>query len=328
MFAIIVGTHGKLAEELVETAKMIGGEAPNLRAVTLLPGEGPDDVIAKYEKALEELDTSGGVLFLNDLFGGSPYNAAIRIIPGHDDYVAITGVNLPMLLELITTQAFMPDTTLDEALEKAFKAGKTGIDVFPEEKSPLAKLKAAKAAKSGASASASTSAAPTDGKLMDIAFCRIDDRLIHGQVKTVWTKVTNCNRIMCVSDDVAKDTMRKQLLLQVAPPGIKAYVVPVDTAIKAYKDPKYGLFNTFFLFTNPTDVLRAVEGGIPFKSVNLGGMTYKDGTTLISQAVAVSKQDAESLVKLHEKGVEVEIRMLASDVKGDMMAALKAKGLA
>lgn len=324
MFAIIVGTHGRLAEEFVATAKMIGGVAPNLRAVTLLPGEGPEDVIKKYKKALEELDTTGGVIFLNDLFGGSPYNAAIRVIPGHDDYVAVTGVNLPMLLELITTQAFMPDTTLAEALEKAVASGKAGVQVFPEEKSPLAKKKTEKKAV----AAAKTNTAEKSGKLMDIAFCRIDDRLIHGQVKTVWTKVTKCNRIMCVSDEVAKDTMRKNLLIQVAPPGIKAYVISVDTAIKAYKNPKYGPFNTFFLFTNPTDVLRAVEGGIPFKSVNLGGMTYKDGTTLISQAVAVSKKDAASLVKLHEKGIEVEIRMLASDNKGDMMAALKAKGLA
>ena len=39
------------------------------------------------------------------------------------------------------------------------------------------------------------------GFIMEIAFCRIDDRLIHGQVATVWTKMTGCNRIMgfCVS---------------------------------------------------------------------------------------------------------------------------------
>ena len=54
---------------------------------------------------------------------------------------------------------------------------------------------------------------------MEIAFCRIDDRLIHGQVATVWSKVTGCNRIMCVSDEVAKDELRKKLLLQVVPPG-------------------------------------------------------------------------------------------------------------
>lgn len=163
---------------------------------------------------------------------------------------------------------------------------------------------------------------------MEIAFCRIDDRLIHGQVATVWTKVTGCNRIMCCSDEVAKDTMRKQLLLQVAPPGIKAYVIPVAKAVEAYKNPKYNAFKTLFLFTNPTDVVRAVEGGIPFKSVNLGGMTYKDGTTMISSAVAVSPQDVQSLLKLHEMGIEVEIRKLANESKGDLMTALKAKGLA
>ena len=97
---------------------------------------------------------------------------------------------------------------------------------------------------------------------MEIAFCRIDDRLIHGQVATVWTKVTGCNRIMCCNDDVAQDTLRKKLLLQVAPPGIKAYVIPVEKAVAAYKNPKYAPFKTLFLFTNPRDVVRAVKGGI------------------------------------------------------------------
>lgn len=95
---------------------------------------------------------------------------------------------------------------------------------------------------------------------MEIAFCRIDDRLIHGQVATVWTKMTGCNRIMCVNDDVAQDEMRKKLLIQVAPPGIKAYVIPVDKSVAAYKDPKYDSFKTLFLFTNPADVVRAVKG--------------------------------------------------------------------
>ena len=74
---------------------------------------------------------------------------------------------------------------------------------------------------------------------MEIAFCRIDDRLIHGQVATVWSKVTGCNRIMCVSDEVAKDELRKKLLLQVVPPGLKGYVVSVEKACEAYKNPKF-----------------------------------------------------------------------------------------
>ncbi|MBR1807002.1 MAG: PTS sugar transporter subunit IIB [Selenomonadaceae bacterium] len=162
---------------------------------------------------------------------------------------------------------------------------------------------------------------------MEIAFCRIDDRLIHGQVATVWSKVTGCNRIMCVSDEVAKDELRKKLLLQVVPPGLKGYVIPVAKAIEAYKNPKYDSFKTLFLFTNPKDVLRAVKGGIPFKSVNLGGKCFKDGDTMISQAVAVNSEDVEAIKELVGMGIEVEMRKLVNDPKIDAMDALKAKGL-
>ena len=163
---------------------------------------------------------------------------------------------------------------------------------------------------------------------MEIAFCRIDDRLIHGQVATVWSKVTGCNRIMCVSDEVAKDELRKKLLLQVVPPGLKGYVIPVAKAVEAYKNPKYDSFKTLFLFTNPTDVLRAVKGGIPFKSVNLGGKCFKDGDTLISQAVSVNAEDVKAIKELVSMGIEVEMRKLVNDPKVDAMDALKAKGLA
>ncbi|MBQ3336200.1 MAG: PTS sugar transporter subunit IIB [Selenomonadaceae bacterium] len=162
---------------------------------------------------------------------------------------------------------------------------------------------------------------------MEIAFCRIDDRLIHGQVATVWSKVTGCNRIMCVSDEVAKDELRKKLLLQVVPPGLKGYVIPVDKAVEAYKNPKYNSFKTLFLFTNPKDVLRAVKGGIPFKSVNLGGKCFKDGDTLISQAVSVNAEDVAAIKELVGMGIEVEMRKLVNDPKVNAMDALKAKGL-
>ena len=155
-----------------------------------------------------------------------------------------------------------------------------------------------------------------------------DDRLIHGQVATVWSKVTGCNRIMCVSDEVAKDELRKKLLLQVVPPGLKGYVIPVAKAIEAYKNPKYDSFKTLFLFTNPTDVLRAVKGGIPFKSVNLGGKCFKDGDTLITQAVSVNAEDVKAIKELVSMGIEVEIRKLVNDTKLDAMEVLKSKGLA
>ena len=63
---------------------------------------------------------------------------------------------------------------------------------------------------------------------MNIVLARIDDRLIHGQVATVWSKVTGCTRIIVCDDDVAKDTIRATLLKQVAPAGIKSHVVDLE----------------------------------------------------------------------------------------------------
>ena len=83
---------------------MICGEQSNVRAVTLVPGEGPDDVVAKYETAIRELKCDDGVLFLNDLFGGSPYNAACRLVISNEAYGIVTGVNLPMLIEMCSAQ--------------------------------------------------------------------------------------------------------------------------------------------------------------------------------------------------------------------------------
>lgn len=86
---------------------------------------------------------------------------------------------------------------------------------------------------------------------MNIVLARIDDRLIHGQVATVWAKVTGCQRIIVCDDEVAADTIRATLLKQVAPPGIKSSVVNVDKAIRVYKNPKYETDKCLLLFTNP-----------------------------------------------------------------------------
>ena len=157
---------------------------------------------------------------------------------------------------------------------------------------------------------------------MEISFVRIDDRLIHGQVATVWAKESKCNKIFVCSDEVANDKLRKSLLLQVAPPGIKAYVMPIDKAVDAYNNPKYNDFKTLFLTTNPTDILRLIEGGVDIKSVNVGGMCFKLGKTQISGAVSVSAEDIEAFKKLHELGVELEIRQVARDSKVDLMSKI------
>ncbi|ALV22759.1 mannose/fructose/sorbose PTS transporter subunit IIB [Carnobacterium antarcticum] len=162
---------------------------------------------------------------------------------------------------------------------------------------------------------------------MDIRLVRIDDRLIHGQVATVWAKVTKVNRILVVSDEVAKDTLRKTLLKQAAPPGVAVNVIAIDKMISIADDPKFSSFKALLLFTNPQDVRRVVEGGISLRSVNIGGMSFSDGKKMITNAVAVNDKDVEDLKFLNEQGIELEIRKVVADNKVNMMDLLKKENL-
>ena len=158
---------------------------------------------------------------------------------------------------------------------------------------------------------------------MNIVLARIDDRLIHGQVATVWAKVTKCTRIIVCDDDVAADNIRATLLKHVAPPGIKSSVVSVDKAVRVYNNPKYADDKCLLLFTNPTSVLRMVEAGVDIKSINIGGMSFKEGKRQVSGAISVDEKDEAAFEKLHEKGIEMECRKVDTDKKVDMMSLLK-----
>lgn len=158
---------------------------------------------------------------------------------------------------------------------------------------------------------------------MKIALARIDDRLIHGQVATVWSKETKCQRIIVCNDDVANDEIRKTLLTQVAPPGVQSHVVDIDKAVRVINNPKYENDIVMLLFTNPTDVLRLVEAGIDIKSVNIGGMSFKEGKTQVTGAVSVNDQDIKSFRSLNDKNIELEIRKVASDSKAFIMPLIE-----
>lgn len=157
---------------------------------------------------------------------------------------------------------------------------------------------------------------------MKITLARIDDRLIHGQVVTVWAKLAAAQRIIIVSEEVDQDPIRKTLLKQAAPPGIKVNIVNVEKAIRVYQNPKYEHENVFYLFTNPEEVLQMVKGNIPITSINIGGMQYKTGKKQLTKAISVNREDVEAFKQLQAYHVELDCRGVASDPKIDFEAKL------
>lgn len=304
--ALVIGTHGWAAEPLLKTAEMLLGEQHNVACIDFAPGENAETLMEKYRARLAELDTAQGVLFLVDTWGGSPFNAASRLVTDRPDQEVIAGVNIPMLVETLMARDDNPE--LAALVQVATDAGRQGV-------------KALKANPVAAAAAPVKSAPPplASGQHMKIGLARIDDRLIHGQVATRWTKETGVSRIIVISDEVANDHVRKTLLTQVAPPGVTAHVVDIAKMIRVWNNSKYAGERVMLLFTNPTDVERVVAQGVNITSVNIGGMAFRQGKTQVNNAVSVDEKDIAAFRQLNARGIELEVRKVSTDQKLTMM---------
>ncbi|ATW44109.1 PTS mannose transporter subunit IIAB [Glaesserella parasuis] len=322
--AIIIATHGVAAEQLLKTTEMLIGEQSDVATIDFVPGENAETIMAKYqEKLANELAHCDQVLFLVDTWGGSPFNAANRVSEGKDNMDIVTGVNVPMLVETFMARDDGP--SLAELVEVALETGRLGVRALRyQEKEEAPAEQPAPAAQ--APVQPQVAQVNQEGNLV-IGLARIDDRLIHGQVATRWTKESRVSRIVVVNDDVAKDSVRSTMLKSVAPPGVTAHVVPVDKMIRVYNNPEYANERMMLLFTNPTDVVRLMKAGVEFKSINIGGMAYKDGKKMITSAVAVDDKDIEAFKALDAKGIELDVRKVSNDSRQYMMDLLKKNNL-
>ena len=325
--AVVITTHGHAAKALLATAEMIVGDQDNVRCVDFVPGENGEVLAEKMRAAAAELDTTAGLLMLVDLWGGTPFNAASTIAHDQNAIEVVTGVNVPMLVSVLMEREDAGN--LAELAALAVNEGADGVKALKTAVQKSGQTSAASASPAAAPAGeafddndpdiqrlrAEASAKVTEGPHMRFGLWRIDDRLIHGQVATRWTKETNVNRIIVVNDQVEKDKTRTTMLKQAVPPGVSAHVVSVDKMIRVYNNPEYASDKVMLLFTNPTDALELVRRGVPIQSINIGGMAYKEGRVMLDMSVSVDEKDIAAFKELDSHGIELEVRKVASDKK-------------
>ncbi|MDO4278000.1 MAG: PTS sugar transporter subunit IIA [Lachnoclostridium edouardi] len=136
MIHVIIVTHGNLGAELLKSAEMIAGEIKGIDSVSLLKEDNP---LSFEEKVIQVIEKEKGqLLFLADIFGGTPYNTAVSLLKKWDAWI-VTGVNLPMVLEAATTiEDVEKAKDMAENLLKAWSGriiSRETLEVKPEEKS-------------------------------------------------------------------------------------------------------------------------------------------------------------------------------------------------
>lgn len=120
MIGIIVATHGKMSDGIVDAAELIIGGTDDIETLNLYQGDDIQDLNKQMLEAIKKVDQNDGVIIFTDLFGASPYNQAtlaIHSLPEdqREKITVITGVNLPMLLEAINQR--LMNASIDDAVE-------------------------------------------------------------------------------------------------------------------------------------------------------------------------------------------------------------------
>ena len=307
MVGIILASHGEFAEGILQSGAMIFGEQENVKA--------------KMQEAIASFDNQDEVLFLVDLWGGTPFNQANSLLEDHKDkWAIVAGMNLPMVIEAYASRFSMESA--QEIATHILETAKDGVKVKPEELQPAEAPKAAATEDAQPKGSLPPGTVVGDGKIKFV-LARIDSRLLHGQVATAWTKATQPNRIIVVSDAVAKDDLRKKLIEQAAPPGVKANVIPISKMIEVAKDPRFGNTKALLLFENPEDVLKVVEGGVEIPEVNVGSMAHSVGKVVVSKVLSMGQEDVDTFDELKAKGIKFDVRKVPNDSKANMDEILK-----
>ena len=320
MVGIIIASHGEFAAGIKQSGSMIFGEQEKVESVVFMPSEGPEDLQRKLQEAIAKVD-SEEILFLVDLWGGSPFNQANKLFEEAPEHRAIVaGLNLPMLIEAYASRFSM--NTAHEIAQAIAPTAIDGVKVRPEElqkKEEVAEEQTV--APKGAIPEGTVLG---DGKIKFV-LARIDTRLLHGQVATNWTKATNPNRIIVVSDSVSKDDLRKKLIEQAAPPGVRAHVIPLDKLVQVYNDPRFGDTKALILFENPQDALAVIEKGVEIPELNIGSMAHSVGKVQINNVLSVDQADVDTYKKLRDLGVKFDVRKVSGDSPSDLFKLIAAK---
>ncbi|EEJ43293.1 mannose/fructose/sorbose PTS transporter subunit IIA [Leuconostoc mesenteroides] len=309
MVNLIIASHGDFAKGILMSGSMIFGEQENVEVVTFLPNEGPDDLDKHYQEALAKFNNDDQILFLVDLCGGSPFNRASLIQKQNPEKMAIiAGLNLPMLIAAYAGR--LSQNTAAGLATYLVPVAKDGVKSVPE-------------AKEETEAKTSEKIVGLKEGHINIKLARLDTRLLHGQVATAWTPDSKANRIIVVSDAVAKDELRKSLIQQAAPNNVRANIVPISKMIEVAKDDRFGGVDAFLLFETVEDVLTAVEGGVPIKSLNVGSMAHSEGKTMVNKVLSMDKNDVAAFEKLRDLGVEFDVRKVPNDSKANLFDLIK-----
>jgi mannose/fructose/N-acetylgalactosamine-specific phosphotransferase system component IIB len=158
---------------------------------------------------------------------------------------------------------------------------------------------------------------------MAIVLCRVDDRLIHGQVVIGWGRPLGIDLIILVDDQVAASDWEQELYRMAVSPDIEVRFVTVADAAGQMADwqsnGKRGL-----ILTGDLETMAALRTASPevVQRINLGGIHHRPGRRERLPFLYLTDQELRTLLALEAGGAVIT----AQDLPTTPAVALKSLG--
>lgn len=304
---IILISHGSMAEGVKASLEMIVGKQDHVHVVALTPdGDNRqfEEELLKKMKAL-----NGSSLIIADLLGGTPCNVALSNYLESENVEIIAGMSLPLVIEATLNST----ATVKELIQ----AATTGIVDVKQ------KMKQTEIEKEPSLPMDNSQLYEAYKGKENIVNVRMDERLIHGQVAGIWAPSLHTQRIIVINDEAAADTLQKSSLRMAAPTSMSLSVLPVESAAKNIRSGKYGKQRLFLVFKNPTDVLRYLKAGGKLTHVNVGNMSYKEGSKDITKSIKVLDEEIDVFESIAAMDINVTAQLVPNDPVIDFMDKLR-----
>ena len=142
--------------------------------------------------------------------------------------------------------------------------------------------------------------------MKNIVLARVDDRLIHTEILTLWVPEVRANRIIIVDDVVAKDKFRSKVIKEMAPQGLIIHVYGIDRATEKLKEaPSFDGERVIVIAESPLVFEELIKRGIKINQLNIGGMGIRGERKAVARRVACDTMEMEAIHELIKKHVHV-----------------------
>lgn len=149
--------------------------------------------------------------------------------------------------------------------------------------------------------------------MAEIVLCRIDSRLIHGQVMTKWVNQSQANKIVVVSDELAADEFMREIYLLSAPAGVKVECYGIADTIKNWNENRFESGKVLLLLPDLKSMKQVYDGGVFVPQIQVGGLGGAPNRKVVFQNITLDDPDVDILQYLSDQGMEIIFQTIPED---------------